>query len=248
MLVGGPNPARSRPPSPWWITATILDPAGGLPGRDQGSTGGFQRRRHAVHAAITPTRILSHQAQHEPSDRGDRSWAPRPPGPAGFPVASAHQIAVPSQDRVWADNQLQPAQQGAGQRLQERREEGPVRGGKPGPGWTELPLQDRELMTQGQDFSVLVPVAHRQQPKRGECVGHGEIGQTQQHNRPSCPRLRREHSTRFDAGPTASLPSLHMRLTCTDEVFGRGNVAHPHPRAGPRRHQIARAARSRCLS
>lgn len=48
------------------------------------------------------------------------------------------------------------------------------------PCWTKLPLQDHELMTQGQDLCILVPVAHRRQPQRREGVGHGQIGQTQQ--------------------------------------------------------------------
>jgi hypothetical protein len=36
-------------------------------------------------------------------------------------------------------------------------------------------------VTQGKDLDVLVPIAHRQQPQRGEGVGDGEAGKTQQH-------------------------------------------------------------------
>jgi hypothetical protein len=157
-------------------------------------------------------------------------------------MTSTHQIAVPSQDRVRTDDQMQPTERITGQRLEQCCEESPVLGGEPGPVRTQLPLQDRELMAQSQDLRILVPVAHRKQTQRREGVGHGEIGQTQQHNRPSCPSLHREHSTRFDAASTASTPSPPVLLTCTDEVFGRRKCldAHDAPRptlVAPRKTQ-----------
>jgi hypothetical protein len=45
---------------------------------------------------------------------------------------------------------------------------------------TELPLQDVDLMAQGQDLDVLRSVGHRQQPQRGEGVGDREVGETEQ--------------------------------------------------------------------
>jgi hypothetical protein len=46
---------------------------------------------------------------------------------------------------------------------------------------TELPLQDIDLMAQGQDLDVLLAVGHRQQPQRGECMGDREVSETKQH-------------------------------------------------------------------
>ncbi|NEW77378.1 hypothetical protein [Streptomyces rhizosphaericus] len=50
-------------------------------------------------------------------------------------------------------------------------------------GSIDLALHEK-LMPQRQDLDVLIPVAHRQQAQKGERVGHGEVGQTQQHDRP----------------------------------------------------------------
>jgi len=45
----------------------------------------------------------------------------------------------------------------------------------------ELPLQDVDLMAQGQYLDLLLAVDHRQQPQRGEGVGDREVGETEQH-------------------------------------------------------------------
>jgi hypothetical protein len=45
--------------------------------------------------------------------------------------------------------------------VQQRREEGSVARGEPGLLFAQLAFQHRELVAQGQDLGVLVPVAHR---------------------------------------------------------------------------------------
>ena len=50
-------------------------------------------------------------------------------------------------------------------------------------GLADLALQDQQLVPQGKDLDVFVPVAHRQQAKESESVGCGEGGQAQQHDR-----------------------------------------------------------------
>lgn len=39
-------------------------------------------------------------------------------------------------------------------------------------------LQQRDLMAQGKDLRILVPIAHRQQVQRGERVHHAQVGQS----------------------------------------------------------------------
>ncbi|MFC4061880.1 hypothetical protein ACFOWE_26560 [Planomonospora corallina] len=102
-------------------------------------------------------------------------------------MAPSHQIAVPAQDGVRADEEPHPAQDLAGQRRQQGGEEGTVLRGESHPGvGTELPFENGDLVAEGEDLDVLVPMAHRQQPQRGEGVRDGETGQTKEHRRSSC--------------------------------------------------------------
>jgi hypothetical protein len=41
-----------------------------------------------------------------------------------------------------------------------------------------LALQDGKLVAQGQDFGVLVQVAHREQPQHRERVRHSQVGES----------------------------------------------------------------------
>jgi hypothetical protein len=50
-------------------------------------------------------------------------------------------------------------------------------------GLADLALQDQQLVPQREDLDIFVPLAHRQQPQEREGVGHGEVGQAQQHDR-----------------------------------------------------------------
>ncbi|MGW0730576.1 hypothetical protein [Streptomyces mirabilis] len=74
-------------------------------------------------------------------------------------------------------------QPGARHLVKERSQEGAVRRGDAPP--VDLPLQDRQLVAQRQYFDVLVGVAHWKQPHEGEDARHGEVGQSQQHDRPA---------------------------------------------------------------
>ena len=61
--------------------------------------------------------------------------------------------------------QPDPAEQVAGEAVQQGGQERPVGRGEPRPGGAELPLQDRDLVPQDQDLHVLVPIAHREPPQ-----------------------------------------------------------------------------------
>ena len=80
-------------------------------------------------------------------------------------VPARQQIPVPAQHRLGPDQQPEPAQHVAWEPVQQGGQERPVARAEPRPGRTQLPLQHRDLMTQRQDFHVLVPVAHRKQPQ-----------------------------------------------------------------------------------
>jgi hypothetical protein len=68
---------------------------------------------------------------------------------------------VPSQHGVGLDQQPDLAHDLARQRHQQSGEEGPVFRGELQSIRTELPLKDRDLLTQGEDLRVRVVVAHR---------------------------------------------------------------------------------------
>ncbi|MEU6728458.1 hypothetical protein ABZ917_32525 [Nonomuraea wenchangensis] len=93
-----------------------------------------------------------------------------------------HQVAVPAQDGVRADEELQSAQDLAGQRGQKRGEKGPVLGRKSHSGvGAELAFKNGDLVAQGEYLHVLIPIAHGQQPQRGERVRDGEVGKAKEH-------------------------------------------------------------------
>ncbi|GAA1933484.1 hypothetical protein [Streptantibioticus ferralitis] len=96
-------------------------------------------------------------------------------------MAASDEVSVPPQDRVRGDDQVERPQSGARQLVEERSQEGAVRRGDAWP--VDLPLQDRQLVAQRQYFDVLVGVAHWKQPYEGEDARHGEVGQSQQHDR-----------------------------------------------------------------
>jgi hypothetical protein len=49
-----------------------------------------------------------------------------------------------------------------------------------------LALKDDDLAAQSKDLHVLVPIAHGQQPQRGERVRDSGVGQAKEHGRSSC--------------------------------------------------------------
>lgn len=130
---------------------------------------------------VSPGRVLADQAQDQGPDRAYGRWPATP-----FPFRNVHlpllrEVAVPAQDRVRPDEQLQPSQDRPGQGLQQCGEERPVRRCEGHRALAELALQHGESMAQGEDLHVLGTVTHRQQTQDGEGVSHGQIGQTKQH-------------------------------------------------------------------
>ncbi|NYF41485.1 hypothetical protein [Streptosporangium sandarakinum] len=102
-------------------------------------------------------------------------------------MTPSHQVTVPAQDGVRANEEPQPTQDLAGRRRQQGGEESTVLGSESHPrAGTQPPFENGELMAEGEDLDVLVPIAHRRQPQRGEGVRDGETGQTKEHERSSC--------------------------------------------------------------
>ena len=85
---------------------------------------------------------------------------------------------MPAQDRIRAYQQPQPAQRLPRQAVQQRGEEGTIGWSEPRPLVAQLTLQHGELVTQGQNFRVLVPVAHREQPQHRKEIHHSQVGQS----------------------------------------------------------------------
>ncbi|MFD0443064.1 MULTISPECIES: hypothetical protein [Streptomyces violaceusniger group] len=71
------------------------------------------------------------------------------------------------------------------QPVQQRRQECPVAGREPDLVLAELAFQHGDLVAQGEDLRVLVPVGHRQQAEHRERVRHTWVSQSQQHDRSS---------------------------------------------------------------
>ncbi|MFC9631230.1 hypothetical protein ACFTY8_18510 [Streptomyces mirabilis] len=90
------------------------------------------------------------------------------------------QVAVPSQHGVWSDQQSHLSKRPAWQALEQRSEERPVARVESHPMPTQLPLQHGDLVAQGQDLYILLPVAHRQQSQHRERVRHAQVRQSQQ--------------------------------------------------------------------
>jgi hypothetical protein len=80
-------------------------------------------------------------------------------------VAARQQVPVPAQHRLGPDQQPEPAEHAAWELVQQGGQERPIARAEPRSGRDQLPLQHRDLVTQRQDFHVLVSVAHRKQPQ-----------------------------------------------------------------------------------
>ncbi|MER6004046.1 hypothetical protein ABT120_36155 [Nonomuraea angiospora] len=102
-------------------------------------------------------------------------------------MTPAHQIAMPAQDGIPLNEKPQPAQNLPRRRCQEGGEEGPVLQHESHLGVSaELSFKNGDLVAQGKDLDVLVPIAHRRQPQRGEGVRYGQVGQAEERGRSSC--------------------------------------------------------------
>jgi hypothetical protein len=64
----------------------------------------------------------------------------------------------------------------------------------------QLALQHHDLVTQGKDLNVLVPVAHRQQSQHRQRVRHAKVGQSKQHDQASSPSHRQRSDVLSDTG------------------------------------------------
>jgi hypothetical protein len=70
---------------------------------------------------------------------------------------------MPAQHRVRPHQQQEPVKHVSREPVQQGGQECAVTGEGPWPGLAQLPLQDRDLVTQHQDLHLLVPVTHCKQ-------------------------------------------------------------------------------------
>jgi hypothetical protein len=100
----------------------------------------------AADTPVTQRRVLCCQAQDETADGRDSARTPRSSAHARAGVAVFHQVAMPPQYCVWADQQSESTQSRAGQRHEQRREKCLVFGSKSWSLVAGLSLQDGELV------------------------------------------------------------------------------------------------------
>ncbi|PBC93767.1 hypothetical protein BX281_1629 [Streptomyces sp. Ag82_O1-15] len=133
-----------------------------------------------MHAPIAPPGIFLYEAQGQGADGADGAGTAWAFGAGGFRVASALEIAVPTEHGVGRDDQVELAELYPGEAVKQCGEQRSI-----GPGrlWlVYLPLQYGELVAQGQDLQILRPITHRQQPYEAEGGRQGEVRQSQQHS------------------------------------------------------------------
>jgi hypothetical protein len=80
----------------------------------------------------------------------------------------------------------------------------------------DLAVQDQQLVAQGEDLDVLVPIAHEQDPQQGHGVRHDKVGQPQQHGESG--RLHRHTRRRTVGASQIRAPPMISLLTCTDDL------------------------------
>jgi hypothetical protein len=93
-------------------------------------------------------------------------------------VPAGEQVALPAQHGVGAYQQPYPTQHVHRQPVHQRGQQRPVSRLESHPPLAQLAVQHHDLVTQGKDLNVLVPVVHRQQTQHRERVGHAEVGQS----------------------------------------------------------------------
>jgi hypothetical protein len=129
------------------------------------------------------------------------------------------QVAVPARHGLGAYQQPDALQYVAGQAVQQRGEQRPVGTGEPDLLTVQLPLEDRDLMAEGQDFGVLVAVTDRQQPQQCEGVPHAEVGKSNQHGLASLPSYHQRSEAHWNVDRDKdSVTMIELSLTTTDEV------------------------------
>jgi hypothetical protein len=126
-----------------------------------------------------------------------------------------HQITVPAHDGIRPDEEPQVTQDvadsGARRAARKARSSGANLTRAP----TPLPFENGDLVTQGENLDVLVPISHRQQPQCREGIRESEIGQAKEHDRSSC-------RTGSPSGIEACLQEKPCKaVTWTDGIIGR---------------------------
>jgi hypothetical protein len=76
-------------------------------------------------------------------------------------VTAGEQVAMPAQHRVGVHQQPLAAQHVARQPVQQGRQQHPISPVEPHLLLAHLAFQHGDLMAQGKDFHILVPIAHR---------------------------------------------------------------------------------------
>ena len=192
------------------------------------SNSSFTRRyptRDSRGPAATPGRESSARCAAGPG---------RAPGPGPPSVLTRDHIAVPAEHGIRAHHQVQ-SEHVPRDLVQQCRQQRLISLGEPDPVWTELPLQDRELVAQREDLRVFFPAAHRKQPQQCEHVHNTEIGQLQQHGRSPCHSVPLSHKRSTGLHRVQHRPDPYIRSNQHGRVFrqeqrSRGaEPATPHP-------------------
>jgi hypothetical protein len=112
-----------------------------------------ERGEFTVDSTITSAGVLTGQAQDEGLDRAAGPWAAGALATGDGGVAAADEVAVPAQNGVRGDDQMQLPQPGARKPVQQSGEESAVCRGE---AWfAGVPLQDGELVAQRKDLMSL---------------------------------------------------------------------------------------------
>ena len=93
-------------------------------------------------------------------------------------MVASDQVAVPAQDGCRGVPAAGFCVVRRGESVEQGCEERPVGGGEPDLLAVQLPLQDHDLVAQGQDLCVLGRVTHRKQPQHRQRVGHAGVRQS----------------------------------------------------------------------
>jgi len=167
-----------------------------------------EHQQLAVYPAVPPPGILADQAQHQGADRAHGPRSSRVLGPGRPGMSARDHIAVPAEHGIRAHHQVQSPENLPWEPVQQRCQQSPVGRGEPDPVGAKLPLEDRELVAQHENFRIFVTVAHRQQSQQREHVRHAEVGQSQQPGPSPCHSVSPSHG-RYHVQRS---PSLVQRL------------------------------------
>lgn len=116
----------------------------------------------AMDASVAPCRVLSVEAQHEPTEL---RWGWRAPGSWLWRLGPVpgDEASVPADHRGGFHDQHDLTQSSAIERQREHRKHCPV--GRCELRAVDLSLQDQDLMAKSQDLSVALVASHQQQPE-----------------------------------------------------------------------------------